>query len=65
MNPHQTLGSRLLLLVGNWQARHLSRARREHDRAMSDRGIALEHRIQTARAIERGDSGCTFCGSQC
>jgi hypothetical protein len=61
MTSHQTLGNRLMLLIRNWQARQFSPARREHDRALSDRGIALEHQIQIVAAIERGDSGCTFC----
>jgi hypothetical protein len=61
MNSHETLNNRLMLLVRNWKARNFSPARREHDRAMADRGIALEHQIQVGAAIERGDSDCTFC----
>jgi hypothetical protein len=61
MNSHQAFGNRLMLLFRNWKARNFSPARREHDRAMSDRGIALEHRIQIVASIERGDHGCTFC----
>ena len=61
MNSHRTLSSRLMLSIRNWKARNVSPARREHDRAMSDRGIALEHQIQIVAAIERGDGGCTFC----
>jgi len=61
MNSQQTPGSMLVRQVHNWVTRNLSRARREHDLAMSDRHMALEHQIQIGRAIERGDRGCTFC----
>jgi pimeloyl-ACP methyl ester carboxylesterase len=43
------------------ERRTLSRARREHDLAMRDAGIAREHQIQIGRALDRGERGCTFC----
>ena len=43
------------------ERRTLSRARREHDRAMREPGIAREHQIQIGRALDRGEHGCTFC----
>jgi hypothetical protein len=61
MNPHQTLGKGLIRRVRNWAVVNLSRARREHDRVMSDNRMAMEHGIQIARTIERGGRGCTFC----
>jgi hypothetical protein len=37
------------------------RARREHDDAMTDRRIAIEHRLQVNRSVELGRGGCRFC----
>jgi hypothetical protein len=36
-------------------------ALREHDAAMSDRRVALEHSEAIRRAQLRGEPGCTFC----
>jgi hypothetical protein len=36
-------------------------ARREHDLAMREPGIALEHQIQIAEALSRGEGRCAFC----
>jgi hypothetical protein len=62
MNPRsENLASRMMRRVREWEARDFSRARREHDRVMKDRGIALEHQIQISRALDQGERGCTFC----
>ena len=61
MNPHQKLGNGLIRRVRNCAALNLSKARREHDRVMSDSRMAMEHQIQIVRTIERGGRGCTFC----
>jgi hypothetical protein len=43
-------------------AGHSSRdARRDHDLAMREPGIALEHQIQIAEALSRGEGHCAFC----
>ena len=34
---------------------------REHDAAMSDPRVALEHRAAINRAQSRGEPGCLFC----
>jgi hypothetical protein len=34
---------------------------REHDAAMSDLRVALEHRAAINRAQSRGEAGCLFC----
>ena len=36
-------------------------ALREHDVAMSDRRVALEHSAAIYRAQQRGEPGCMFC----
>ena len=36
-------------------------AMREHDTAMSDQRVWVEHRAAIDRAIERGEAGCSFC----
>jgi hypothetical protein len=33
----------------------------EHDNAMSDSRVAVEHRAAINRALERGERGCLFC----
>jgi hypothetical protein len=33
----------------------------EHDTAMSDLRVAVEHRAAINRALERGERGCLFC----
>jgi hypothetical protein len=53
-----TISSRLRRLVGGLS----SDDRCEHDLAMSDPQVALEHQIQIGRARTRGEPGCTFCG---
>jgi hypothetical protein len=42
--------------------RDLASERADHDLAMSDPRIALEHDLAIARAVARGESGCKFCG---
>ena len=61
MNPHHKLGNEPMRRLRTWAVLNLSRARREHDRVMSDNRMAMEHGIQIARTIERGGRGCTFC----
>ena len=41
---------------------HTTAARREHDEAMRDRGIADDHAASIARAVTSGKPGCEFCG---
>jgi hypothetical protein len=36
-------------------------ARREHDEAMLDRGVAQDHAASIARAVADGQPGCAFC----
>ena len=36
-------------------------AMREHDEAMRDRRVALEHAEAINRAQSRGEPGCVFC----
>jgi hypothetical protein len=39
------------------------RACREHDLAIErDPGFSLEHGLQVARSVERGNGGCPYCG---
>jgi hypothetical protein len=35
--------------------------RREHDMAMRDPGVAIEHHASISRAEADGKPGCTFC----
>jgi hypothetical protein len=35
--------------------------RREHDFAMQDPGVANEHALSIARALDRGEPGCSIC----
>jgi hypothetical protein len=35
--------------------------RREHDAAMRDPGIAVEHHASISRAVADGRPGCIFC----
>jgi hypothetical protein len=55
------ISSRLRRLVAGFSSDSASGERRDHDLAMSDPHVALEHQIQIGRAISRGGSGCTFC----
>lgn len=41
---------------------HTTIARREHDEAMRDRGVAADHAASIARAVTSGKPGCEFCG---
>jgi hypothetical protein len=61
MVPRENLGARLVRRLRNCEARHFSRARREHDFVMSDRRLAVEHQNQVAHALDCGERGCTFC----
>jgi hypothetical protein len=36
-------------------------ARRAHDQAMRDRGVADDHAASIARAVASGKPGCEFC----
>ena len=56
MNPNKKLAG-LINRVRAWEPRTRSRARREHDLAMGDPRVALEHQIQIGRA----GRSCTFC----
>jgi hypothetical protein len=41
-----------------------TRARREHDEAIArDPSFELEHGLQVARSVERGQGGCPYCGN--
>ena len=35
--------------------------RREHDLALSDPRLAVEHHHASQRATDRGESGCAYC----
>ena len=40
-----------------------TRARREHDEAIARYpSFELEHGLQVARSVERGQGGCPYCG---
>jgi hypothetical protein len=43
------------------QRRAYTAAMREHDDAVSDRRVAIEHAEAINRAQSRGEPGCTFC----
>jgi hypothetical protein len=36
--------------------------RREHDLALRDPRLAVEHRYAAQRATDYGESGCAYCG---
>jgi hypothetical protein len=62
MSPtSERFGSKMVRRLRDWEARTVSRARREHDQAMRDPQIAREHRVQMGRAVSRGEPSCTFC----
>jgi hypothetical protein len=52
----------LLVLKRNLADRFAKSAdRREHDLALRDPRIALEHHHASQRAVDRGESGCAYC----
>lgn len=56
MNP-------LSLLKQNLAVRFAKLAdRREHDLALGDPRLAVEHHHASQRATARGESGCAYCG---
>jgi hypothetical protein len=55
------ISSRLWRLVVGLSSDDSGGERREHDLAMSDPHVALEHQIQVGRATSRGEPDCTFC----
>ena len=43
------------------ERRQQTAARREHDNAMSDTRVAVEHAAAIDRQVLRGEQGCMFC----
>jgi len=43
------------------ERREHTAARRDHDDAMSDARVGVEHAAAIDRAVSRGEPGCMFC----
>ena len=43
------------------ERRDYTAARRDHDDAMTDARVGVEHAAAIDRAISRGEQGCMFC----